>query len=226
MSRNTRVSSKWIVAAALVLAALPAAAQTSRVEVSALAGWTMSDGVSGDTVLGGDGNLYDEVGPKDSGSWGLMFGVNATDHVELGFLFTQQNSTAEIKGTATREIGDLTINTYHPYVAYNFMPSESPVRPYVLLGLGATNFGGVSFTTITGAAIETESDTQYSGTFGAGVKIFARNVGLRLGAQWTPTYIKSDADGWWCDPYWGCYVVGDAQYANQFTLNAGVTFRF
>jgi len=44
--------------------------------------------------------------------------------------------------------------------------------------------------------------------------------------RWTPTYIKSDAAGWWCDPYWGCYLVGNAQYSNQFDINGGVTFRF
>ena len=47
-----------------------------------------------------------------------------------------------------------------------------------------------------------------------------------IGLRWTPTYIKSDAEGYWCDPYWGCYVVGDAQYATQFDINGGVTFRF
>ena len=41
-----------------------------------------------------------------------------------------------------------------------------------------------------------------------------------------PTYIKSDAEGYWCDPYWGCYVVGDAQYANQFEFSAGISLRF
>jgi hypothetical protein len=43
---------------------------------------------------------------------------------------------------------------------------------------------------------------------------------------WTPTYIKSDAEGWWCDPYWGCYTVGSAQYSNQFQLAGGITLRF
>ena len=52
------------------------------------------------------------------------------------------------------------------------------------------------------------------------------NLGVRFGARWTPTYIKSDAAGWWCDPWWGCYVVGDAQYSNQFELSGGVAFRF
>ena len=47
-----------------------------------------------------------------------------------------------------------------------------------------------------------------------------KNVGIRLEGRWTPTYIKSDATGWWCDPYWGCYVTGDAQYSNQFELAA------
>ena len=48
----------------------------------------------------------------------------------------------------------------------------------------------------------------------------------RIGLQWTPTYIKSDAVGWWCDPWFGCYLVGDPQYANQFEINGGVVFRF
>ncbi|MET0213234.1 MAG: hypothetical protein ABW292_09540 [Vicinamibacterales bacterium] len=39
-------------------------------------------------------------------------------------------------------------------------------------------------------------------------------------------YIKSDAAGWWCDPYWGCYLVGDPQYSNQFGFTGGVTIRF
>jgi hypothetical protein len=70
-------------------------------------------------------------------------------------------------------------------------------------------------------------DTQFSSTWAAGVKLFpSPKFGIRLEARWTPTYIKSDAEGWWCDPYWGCYVVSDAQYANQFELSGGITLRF
>ena len=59
------------------------------------------------------------------------------------------------------------------------------------------------------------------------MKIYpSRTAGLRLQARWTPTYIKSDSEGCWCDPYWGCYVVGDAQYSNQYELTAGLTIRF
>jgi hypothetical protein len=51
-------------------------------------------------------------------------------------------------------------------------------------------------------------------------------LGARFNFHWIPTYIKSDAVGWWCDPFWGCYVVGNAQYANQLEFSGGVVFRF
>jgi opacity protein-like surface antigen len=196
-------------------------------EAGVFGGWTLSDGVSGDPVLAGDGNIYDTVDVKDSGSWGFDVGVNVTDNFQVGFLFGQQLSSLEISGSTTREFGDLTVNTYHPYFAYNAGLMDGRVRPYALVGFGATNYGSVSFTRVNGQAGETASETQFSTTWGGGVKLYpSGNVGIRLGAQWTPTYIKTDAEGWWCDPYWGCYLVGDAQYANQFQFNGGVTFRF
>ena len=44
-------------------------------------------------------------------------------------------------------------------------------------------------------------------------------------ARFTPAYIKSDPAGYWCG-FYGCYVVGDAQYANQFELSGGLSLRF
>jgi hypothetical protein len=80
---------------------------------------------------------------------------------------------------------------------------------------------------VTGGTREIGGETQFSTTWGLGVKLYpGRSVGLKLGVRWTPTYIKSDAEGWWCDPYWGCYVVGDAQYSNQFEFAGGLTIRF
>ena len=210
-----------------LLSAGPALAQTKRVEVSALVGWTFADGVSGDPIRAANGNTYDRVDPKDSFNWGFSVGGLATDNVEIGFLFGQQKSTLQISGTATTDLGNMSINTYHGYFAYNFGDPEGAIRPYVLAGLGATNYGGVGFTRADGSAGETASKTQFSTTWGAGVKFFmSPAVGARFGIRWTPTYIKSDAEGWWCDPYWGCYVVGDAQYSNQWDFSGGVTFRF
>jgi opacity protein-like surface antigen len=202
----------------------PAAAQ--RLELSGIFAWTLSDGVDGDGVLAGDGNIYDEVSTTDSASWGLSAGYHVNERFEVGFLFNQQMSTLEVGGTATREVGDIDVSTYHPYLSFNFGDPQAAARPYFLIGFGATHFSSVSFTAF-GAERQTGSETQFSTTWGAGIKLYpAQHVGIRAGVLWTPTYIKTDSEGWWCDPYWGCYVVGDPQYSNQFQFSGGVTARF
>ena len=221
------MSKRFLVVAAVLVLGFAPSAYAQKVEVSGLFGWTLSDGVTGQAVLAGDGKLYDTVDVKDSASWGFAVGVNATDNIEVGFLYGQQMSTLAIEGASKRDIGDLKINTYHPYVQFNAGDTSSSVRPYFMIGLGATNYGSVAFTSAAGNARETASETQFSTTWGAGIKAYpGNNVGVRFGAQWTPTYIKSDAAGWWCDPYWGCYLVGNAQYSNQWDLSGGITFRF
>jgi opacity protein-like surface antigen len=215
----------WQVALIVLVVAAPAFAQP-RVEISGIIGWTFSDGVTGQAVLAGDGNIYDEIDVADSFNWGFSLGVLATEGAEVGFMYGRQESRLDVKGTNTFEVGDMAVTTYHGYFAYNFGAADSPVRPYVLGGLGATSYASVPFT-VRGVSGETSGETQFSTTWGAGVKFVpSRGIGIRAGLQWTPTYIKSDAVGWWCDPYWGCYVVGDAQYANQFSFNGGVIFRF
>jgi opacity protein-like surface antigen len=195
--------------------------------VSANFGWVFSDGVSGDPVIAGDGNIYDRVDPKDSGAWGLSAGFLYSPNMEVGFLFNQQLTNLVVGGTNEFEAGDMTVNSYHGYWGYNFGEAEATVRPYALIGLGATSFGSVEFTRLDGSAAETRGETQFSTTWSAGVKIYpSPNVGIRVGANWTPVYIKTDTEGYWCDPYWGCYLVGDAQYSNQLQLLGGVTFRF
>jgi hypothetical protein len=209
----------------LVLAA-PAMAQDHRVEVGVSAGWTFSDGVTFDGVLAGDGALYNSIDPKDAFSYGLNIGFFVNPSTELGFLFSQQKSQLEVGGSRTVTIGDMNVDNYHGYVAYHLGDPGARVRPYLLLGAGATHYGGVPFTSL-GQSFETSGSSQFSGTFGLGLKIYSQGAfGMKLQARWTPTYIKSDSEGWWCDPYWGCYVVGDAQYSNQFELTGGIVLRF
>jgi outer membrane protein W len=203
-------------------------AQDHRFEVSGSAGYTLSDGVTTDVaVRGGDGNIYNAIEPKDSASWGLTFGYFVTENWEIEFLYDQQMSKLQAAGTATREIGDFSVKNYHGIASYNFGDSDAKARPYVFLGAGATSFPGVDFTAANGQSREIGGNTKFSSTFGLGVKVYpAKRAGLRLQARWTPTYIKSDSEGWWCDPYWGCYVVGDPQYSNQFEFTGGITLRF
>jgi len=222
------VSRRTAVLVALAALAAPGAwAQDHRAEIGVMAGWTFSDGVTGDSIRAGDGNLYNSIEPKDAFSYQLDLGFFVTENWEVGGLFSQQKSKMVIGGTAARELGDWSVNNYHGVLTYNFGESGAKARPYLLLGAGVTQYGSVSFTGVGGVAREIGGETQFSTTWGAGVKVYpGKNVGLKLGVRWTPTYIKSDQAGWWCDPYWGCYVVGDAQYSNQWEFQGGLSFRF
>jgi hypothetical protein len=50
----------------LAIGATTASAQTPRISISGLFGYTFADGVSGDGVLEGDGNIYNRIDPQDS----------------------------------------------------------------------------------------------------------------------------------------------------------------
>ena len=93
-------------------------------------------------------------------------------------------------------------------------------------GLGATSYSSLSFVGADGKARDIAGQTRLSSTFGGGVKVYRGSIGARAEMRMTPTYIKSDSTGWWCDPYWGCYILGNVQYSNQFQISGGVTFRF
>jgi len=218
---------KTILAAGLLaLAAATVQAQDPRVEISGTAGWTFSDGVSGGTTTV-NGEDFSRIDPKDAFSWGARIGFFAGPNVEVGALFSSQATSLEISGLgATGTLGDETIYNYHGYVAYNFGDSDAGVRPYFLGGLGATQYGTVKVN-IGGQQRDISGNTKFSTTWALGVKLYpSPNVGIRLEGRWTPTYIKSDYAGTWCDPYWGCYTLGDAQYANQFELSGGINLRF
>ena len=215
------------VMASFVLLAAPAArAQDHRIELGANFGYTLSDGVTFQGVLAGDGNLYNGIAPKDGASWGLSLGFLVNEHAEVGVLYDKQSSSLDITGTTDRSIGDMSLRNYHGYFAYNFGEADARIRPYFMGGLGATHYGSVPFT-VGSTSRETEGNYQFSSTWGAGVKIYpSPRVGVKLGVRWTPTYIKSDSTGWWCDPYWGCYVTSDPQFSNQFQFAGGINFRF
>jgi hypothetical protein len=70
------------------------------------------------------------------------------------------------------------------------------------------------------------SDSRRSAS-GGGVKFyFTPKIGAKIGLRWTPTYIKSEAAGVWCDPFYGCWPLVDNQYSNQFETAGGITVRF
>jgi outer membrane protein W len=211
----------------VVITALPAFAQDHRGEIGVVIGGVFSDGVSTtNSITAPDKNVYNRVDPKDSFGWGIDVGAFIGEKAEVGFMYTQQPTKLQFGGTTDKEIGDLSIHTYHVIFTYNFGEADSHLRPYVFGGLGGTSFGDVSYV-VGNTAGTISGSSRFSSTWGAGVKWYGTSrIGARFGLRFTPTYVKSDAAGWWCDPYWGCYLTGDAQYSNQVDINGGVTFRF
>jgi len=218
---------RGVLGSLLVLAlAAPASAQV-KFEASVLGGYTFSEGVSGDARIIPGVGTFNSIDVKSGGFFGLSFGVVMENGGEVGFTYGRQMSklSLSLNDTGVRELGDMNIDSYHGYFAYNFLP-DSKVRPYVSLGLGATDYGPVAYNS--GVATGTISGpVRFSANLGFGVKAWANDhFGFRGGFTYTPTYISSEAEGWWCDPYWGCYLVGDHKYSNQFNISGGVVFRF
>ena len=97
------------------------------------------------------------------------------------------------------------------------------MRPYLLGGLGATQFGGLDDRRW---GPDQRRDAVLVDLGGRREDLPEPQRRHPARGPWTPTYIKSDPEGYWCDPYWGCYTVADAEYSNQFELSGGITLRF
>jgi hypothetical protein len=121
----------------------------------------------------------------------------------------------------------MNVYSYHGTATFHGGSSSSDVRPFFMVGLGATQYKPAD---VMGNSFDGE--TQFSGTLGAGVKAYVgEKIGLTFTGRWTPTYVKSDPGGIYCSPYWspwypgGCAVYPDPDYSNQFVLSAGIILR-
>jgi outer membrane protein W len=220
-----RIQWTWVIAVGL-LAASATSAQEPRFEITAMGGATYSEGVTRVPVTVPDVGTFDAVDPKSGASWGIRAAYLVDENVEVGVLFDQQLSRVEISGSRTLELGDMSISNIHAYGAYNFLDPDARVRPYLLLGLGATLYGSLDVNT-EDYRKTIDGESKLSPTFGAGAKMFLNpRIGVRIEGRYTPTYIRSDPVGWYGDPYWGYYVVEEAQYSNQLEVAGGLTYRF
>lgn len=209
------MSFKCLLFAALIPLASSASAQ-GRVEVSGSVGYTGSEGVNVSTPI------YNRVDPAGSSSYNFTIGGYVTEQAEIEFLFSHQSSTAEVSGSGPKLTGDMSILNYHGNFVYNFGHEGTVTRPFAFVGFGATTYGDATFPGATVPGL-----TRFSWGLGGGVKAYpSPHVGVKAMVRWVPTYIKSDASGWWCDPFWGCGVGGNAKYSNQFEISGGLVARF
>src|SRR6185295_15941573 len=128
------------------------------------------------------------------------------------------------------KLSDLTVHNYHGNFIYNMGEPDAKVRPYFFGGLGATHYSPGDINPLLPGAGTGNIDgaTKFSTDWGLGVKMYAGSmIGFKAGVRWTPTYIKSDTGGIWCDPFYPtCWVIADLDYSNQFEFTGGITLRF
>jgi outer membrane protein W len=214
-----------MVSALVVLTAASAQAQR-RFEVSVSGGGATSGGydlgfVVADPVTG---DRYDGISFGSGVAYGTTIGyyLNEAYEIELGFHRQESNFTGQrVDGGEDDEFMPVSVNHIQGYFIYNFSDDSHKVRPFVGLGLGATIFGSDDF-----RGQDVESESYFSGSLTGGIKAVLRgSLGLRVQARFSPTYIGSTTEGYWCG--WGaCWPVEEAHYATQFGLTAGVNLRF
>jgi hypothetical protein len=209
----------------VLVASAPLGAQ--KVEVSFAAGYTASEGVTvqEQPILGVVFNKADVV---SGGAFNFTVGVNVTPQAQIEFLYGRQMS--KLRGTGPGQdldFADMHVDNYHVNFVYNWGEEDAKVRPFAFGGVGATVYGFGDVLLQNAGTTQIDGNTQFSTDWGGGVKFyFGKNVGVKAMARWTPTYIKSTSSGYWCDPFYGCWLVGNPDYSHQFETSGGITFRF
>lgn len=211
------------------MGASTAGAQERRLEVGGNVGWTWSDGVSrASGVTGTSGLLATGIAPEDGLSYAFFASYFVNENLQLGIQLGRQESELRVTGEQPVEVGGMGVENYHAVSTLLMGDDDLQARPYFLLGLGVTRFSRVNFTGLDGVTRAFPDKTRFSPTLGTGVKFYLRShkYGLNLGVRWTPTFLKSGSEGFWCDPYWGCFTADNSQFAHQLELAGGVQLRF
>ena len=231
--RAARARYLAVLAVALVGASTVGADEPQRrFEVGGNVGWTMSDGVARvGGLVGTSGVLATGITPEDGVSYAFFASYFINENVQLGFQLGRQESELQVTRVEPEPplaSGSIGIENYHAVSTVLMGDDQLQARPYFLFGVGVTRFSQVNFTGQDGVPRAFESKTRFSPTVGAGLKFYlpSHKYGLNLGVRWTPTFLKDDTDGFWCDPYWGCFTEGNSQLAHQVEFAGGVQLRF
>lgn len=221
-----------LTALVLVLAVPAAHAQSHQFELKGSVSWALAEGISFpgaefDIPDGGPTPVFlNRLDIADGLTLGVGAGFHFTRNWELAFLWDHHSSELFASGERDVKIDDLGIDNYHGVFVYNFGSPLDEIRPILFGGLGATYFRSVEFTDPDGRRRSSGGEGRFSTTWGGGVKYFpAERFGIQLDFKWTPTWIKSDPGGVWCD-YWGCYYTSKPDYANQWKFGGALIARF
>jgi opacity protein-like surface antigen len=154
--------------------------------------------------------------------YGVAGGVSVSNLVQ--FEFQWNRSTPDVTGTPANGGPDvhvfrMTTDQYYGNVLFHFGGQESRVRPYILLGGGASHFAP--------DMPDTSGLTRPAFAVGGGLKyFFTKNVGLRLQMRWLPINMYTTSSNTWCGPVSGCWSMGTEHYLRSIDYSTGLVFRF
>jgi hypothetical protein len=203
----------WITALALgvtLAVSAPASRAAEGVYISPMIGWTTAANLE----LG----QQDVKGVKVAGgrTWGGQLGVQKPG---MGFEVSYMQQESHISVNDSDRVG-LQVGQLHANFLFEKIRYDSRIRPYFLLGLGATFFNpDRGFDTV----------SRFSFALGGGLMIdqflASDKLGLKIQAKYNPTYLSDDWGDTWCDPFY-CYQVADPDYLDQGEFSAGLTYKF
>jgi len=207
-------------ALAALLLALPAANASAQAwEISPFARYVTN--AEFDFVSDLPGFEGSQVLANDSWAFGAGVGYspNSQFMFEAEYAYQGTDLILQQQLVAEKNVAGLTIQKIRGNFLFSPPYSGAPAQPYFLLGLGAAIFDA--------DIPNANSSTQFSWQIGAGVKkMTSDNVGIRLQAAYAPSYLTESNDGYWCDPYYGCYTYPNPQYLDQWEFSLGLVKRF
>jgi opacity protein-like surface antigen len=206
-----------LAAIAWTVSTSPVAWAQRGIEVTPFIGGEINRGVDLSTAL------YKRVDVQNGLNYGVSVGYLIGTRTGLEFIWNHNQAgtlAQSVTGGPDRKVFNLKSNQYLGDFVVHFKDRESRLRPFVLVGAGATNLAP--------DRSHVHSITRFAWVFGGGVKYnFSKHLGVRLQAKWSPTYINTLTEGVWCDPFWsGCWEKGDSVFLKEFDGTAGLILRF
>jgi opacity protein-like surface antigen len=188
----------------LLLLAAPAWAQ--KFEASGLFGYTTASSLE---PVARELDGY-EIG--GGFTWQGGFDYFFTPHLGIEGSWAQREGALALSTSAgTGELFEIDLGQILGSVVYQWGGEEARVRPFVLVGLGATFF----------QAEDIPSETKLAWAVGGGAKFFLhKKIGIKIQARYNPTLLNDESSDF-CDPFGFC-----AGSVSSFDFLSGVVFRF
>jgi hypothetical protein len=211
-----KMRNAWVALVGALLAsgwfAVPAAAQTHKLELTPFVGY----------MFGGEVNLSTgSLSVKDDMNYGLVLDYVLNRNTELEASYTRMDTELVFDEwrVGKRPIYSTSVNVWQLGGQYRFNPTAT-VRPFFSGTLGFTYYGVGE--QLDDDAPRISSDTFFSMVFGGGVKIFpSQRIGIRLAGHLYST-ILSSGSGFWCGTG-GCGLGLSGWGVWQGDVQAGLT---